>query len=361
MKRCVLYPAIMGMVAGFLFSSILYAQTTYRLTENNHALRVEKSSLPSIGTLKIFASDTLPSVSAGIPPMLGKTEEEGDSVEFIPTFPFRRGVTYSAAWGEMFLFRFQIPVAEKLPAPELIALYPSAHKVPANLLKIYLHFSVPMREGVAMNYVFLLDEKGDTLPGAFLDLQPELWDFSGKRLTIWFDPGRIKRDLGPNQLLGAPLTRGGKYTLLVSQNWPDIHGNIVRQDFRKKIQVTAPDRKQPEVHSWEILPPDPQTQEPLIIKLGENMDHALLSQCFTIFSGEKSPVSGKVIVEENESLWKFVPDLPWKRDRYEIQVETRLEDLAGNNLNRPFDRDIRTHPGEWEDKTFFTLEFEIRD
>ena len=30
----------------------------------------------------------------------------------------------------------------------------------------------------------------------------------------------------------------------------------------------------------------------------------------------------------------------WKAGRYRLKIESRLEDLAGNNLNRPFDRDI---------------------
>ena len=41
--------------------------------------------------------------------------------------------------------------------------------------------------------------------GTFLDLQPELWNAEGTVLTLWLDPGRIKRDLIPNKELGIPL------------------------------------------------------------------------------------------------------------------------------------------------------------
>lgn len=347
------------MVAGFLFSTSIYAQTDYRLTENNQTLRVAKPSLP--GELKIFAGDTIPDPSAGIPPMLGKIVEESDSLEFIPTFPFRSEMTYTAAWGDRFLFSFFIPAVEKYPQPEVTAIYPSSATVPANLLKIYLHFSMPMREGVAMNYLFLLDETGDTLPGVFLDLQPELWDHSGQRLTMWFDPGRVKRDLIPNQLLGTPLSPDKSYTILISKDWPDIHGHTLTDDFRKKIQATTPDRQQPDVRLWKITSPEAKTFHPLQIDLGECMDHALLTHAMRVRTAEDKPVAGKIMLGENESVWKFIPDLPWEPGTYKIQVEARLEDLAGNNLNRPFDRDLTANHESQTDKPWFTLEFTIKN
>jgi hypothetical protein len=42
-----------------------------------------------------------------------------------------------------------------------------------------------------------------------------------------------------------------------------------------------------------------------------------------------------------------------------LVVEARLEDLAGNNLNRPFDRDVEKGANQKEQKTF-TKDFEIR-
>jgi hypothetical protein len=38
--------------------------------------------------------------------------------------------------------------------------------------------------------------------------------------------------------------------------------------------------------------------------------------------------------------WSFVPSQPWRADRYEIVVDPRLEDLAGNSLAWLFDEDL---------------------
>ncbi|MEZ4828727.1 MAG: Ig-like domain-containing protein [Bacteroidia bacterium] len=354
MKKWMNSPAIMGMVAGFLISANLYAQKPYHLTGNNRSIKIP--AVAGGATLKIFATDS-PEALATIPPMLGKTEERGDSVEFIPTFPFRNGVVYSVVSGDRRWFTFSIPLKENLPLPKLEAIYPTADTVPANLLKIYLSFSQPMREGLAMNYLFLLDEKGDTLPGVFLDLQPELWDHSGKRLTVWFDPGRIKRDLVPNQLLGPPLNAGEKYTLLITKGWPDVHGNTLPDVFRRNITVTGADRQSPDVHKWKISSPDHNGL--IAVHFGENMDRALLDHCLTILDTNDQPVPGKTTISDHESVWQFTPDQPWQPGMYKIRVDARLEDLAGNNLNRPFDRDMETGSQRDTDKPWFLLEFSI--
>ena len=77
--------------------------------------------------------------------------------------------------------------------------------MPENLLKIYLRFSHPMREGQSDKYISLIKNGKDTLPDVFLNLQPELWNEDRTVLTVWLDPGRIKRDLQPNLKLGNPL------------------------------------------------------------------------------------------------------------------------------------------------------------
>ena len=36
----------------------------------------------------------------------------------------------------------------------------------------------------------------------------------------------------------------------------------------------------------------------------------------------------------------FKPDLDWKVGDYELLIDSKLEDLAGNNLNHLFDKDL---------------------
>ncbi len=42
----------------------------------------------------------------------------------------------------------------------------------------------------------------------------------------------------------------------------------------------------------------------------------------------------------NERQWHFVPRAPWRWQSYQLAVDARLEDLAGNNVHEVFDHTI---------------------
>ena len=83
--------------------------------------------------------------------------------------------------------------------------YPTSDKLPENQLKFYLHFSAPMSRGDSYKHIQLLDEKGKAVELPFLELDEELWDPAGKRFTLFFDPGRIKRGLKPREEVGNEI------------------------------------------------------------------------------------------------------------------------------------------------------------
>ena len=58
----------------------------------------------------------------------------------------------------------------------------------------------------------------------------ELWDPSQTRLTVLFDPARIKRGLVPNAQLGLPLRAGRRYRLEIDSAWPDAQGVALSAD-----------------------------------------------------------------------------------------------------------------------------------
>ena len=69
-----------------------------------------------------------------------------------------------------------------------------------------------MSRGEVYRRVRLVGEQGDVdLP--FLELGEELWDPEGRRLTLLFDPGRIKRGLKPREDAGQILQPGKRYAL----------------------------------------------------------------------------------------------------------------------------------------------------
>lgn len=92
-----------------------------------------------------------------------------------------------------------------------------------------------MTRGEAWKRIRLLDAKGEAVPLAFLEIDQELWDRDTTRLTILFDPGRIKRGVLPLEEVGPALQSGRSYTLVVDRNWQDAQGQPLLTEFRNRI------------------------------------------------------------------------------------------------------------------------------
>ena len=291
-------------------------------------------------------------------PMLGHYSLEGDHVLFQPVVPLSRGLNYEIFFRDKLIGKINVPHADAAKAPKLLAVYPSRDTVPENLLKFYFRFSAPMREGEALQHIVLLNEQNDTLPNVFLNLQQELWNKERTVLTIWLDPGRIKRDLIPNQEMGNPIQRGKRYTLAVSGKWKDVQGLALQKEHRQSFFVSARDDDSPELASWQLFLPNADTREALVINLAEPLDYFLLQETVSVRDEKNNTVKGTMSIQDDESSIEFVPSHPWKAGRYKLMIASYLEDLAGNNLSRPFDRDVQQQAASKE-KEFFEKEFTI--
>jgi hypothetical protein len=196
-----------------------------------------------------------------------------------------------------------------------------------------------MSEGEALSHIQLLDEKGRVVPDTFLD--QELWDPDHTRLTVLFDPGRIKRGLAPALEAGAPIVAGKRYTLFVDSAWQDAHGESLGEDFRKTFTGAPPDRDPPAPNKWRLRVPRAGTINPLVVDFPKPMDYALLQRMIEI-----PGVTGTVALNHDETEWRFTPDAPWKAGNYRLTADSTLEDIAGNHLDRAFDVDLReSKPG----------------
>jgi len=273
-------------------------------------------------------------------PILGNYAVDGDAIVFRPLVPFTPGLSY-AVWqqGEK-VGSITVPVGFKQVKPALTAIYPNNDTLPENLLKLYLHFSKPMRQGQSLDYIKLVNSKGDTLNTTFLNLQPELWDTTGTTLTLWLDPGRIKRDLQPNIKLGNPLKNGERYTLLISNQWKDIQGIPLIKAKEKHFIAGPRDDVAPNIAQWQLNLPKAKSLAPLIIYTGGTLDHYLLAESVSLLNSKGEVLKGKVWIDPNDRIYHFTPQQTWQPGNYTLQVNARLEDLAGNNLNKPFDRDV---------------------
>jgi len=295
--------------------------------------------------------------------MLGLWEVVGQTVFFKPRFPFLPDREHVASFhgprlaelaglpadiqGQSLLFHFKPPPAIRGPAPQVQRVHPVGEQLPANILRLYIHFSQPMRRGMAYAGIRVLDVSGVEVPRPFVIVPEELWNPQGTRLTVLFDPGRIKRGLDPHIQDGAPLQQGGSYTLVVSGR-EDARGNPQLVPFVKRFTVVKADRASPDPGSWQLKTVSLGTSDPLVVETGECLDHPLLARSLQIISLSGQILAGKVTVNNRADSWRFTPEKPWSAGTYQLRVLPELEDLAGNRIYRLFDetRDPTPQPAE---------------
>lgn len=271
-------------------------------------------------------------------PVIGDYLFEDDKIIFRPIIAFTRGLKYQVYIRNELIDEIEIQAAHSTIAPEIIAVYPALDTLPENLLKFYVSFSKPMQEGDALSNIHLIKDDHDTLYSVFLDM--ELWNNERTMLTLWLDPGRIKRDLQPNKILGPPLNKGSYYQLVIDKDWQDAGGNLLKQNFTKKFFTGPRDSVSPDEQAWIIDAPEAKTKDHLKISFNESLDYALAENTISVSDVDDSEIKGKIRVNDHGTIVYFLPDVEWKKGIYIVQIESRLEDLAGNNLDRLFDTDL---------------------
>jgi hypothetical protein len=268
-------------------------------------------------------------------PMLGTYTVEGAALVFRPRFPLAPGTGYHGVFPGGGFVVDGAPASHPIPRTRVEHLYPSAAVWPANTLRFYVYFSAPMGVGEAWQHIRLLDERGNPVSGAFLDLDQELWDPDHRRLTVLFDPVRIKRGLLPASQAGTPIVEGRHYTLAIDGDWHDADGNSLLEAFQKSLAGGSADRTPPNPRTWRVSPPNAGTMQALVVAFPKSMDYALLQRML-----EVDGVRGNVAIDRNETEWRFTPDAPWKAGRYRLAADSSLEDVSGNHPERAFDVDI---------------------
>ncbi len=275
----------------------------------------------------------------GLPPMSGKYVVSDGAIEFRPQFPFQTGVRYGARFqpneGKAVRSVMEIPAQTREPSTRVTQIYPTAEVLPENLLKFYLYFSASMSGGHIYDHIRLLDESGKAVELPFLEIDEELWNADMTRLTLFLDPGRIKRGVKPLEEVGPALEAGKRYTLRIESSWRDASGTPLKESFEKRFRVVDVDREAPDLAKWGIVTPKAGTREPLKVSFSDPMDHALAMRMIGV-----AGISGTARLEDHERLWVFAPSEPWRAGTYRLLVQTTIEDLAGNNVGKPFEVDL---------------------
>ena len=279
-------------------------------------------------------------------PVAGRDEHRGDSVRFTPAFGFTAGQEYVVRTRRSDepdrLTDFQIQ-REAAAAPALVTdVYPSGDVLPENVLRFYVHFSVPMAPHLASDFVTLRDASGRADLAAFMKFKQELWNADRTRLTVLIDPGRIKRNVATNLDLGQALLEGKRYALTIDGGWPSADGSSVLPPFSKEFRVVGALRERPDVGRWTWQPPRPGTREPLVIAFDRPFDRHLLADAIHVLASDGLRVGGTPRVGPDETSWSFIPKEPWPAGWVRVTVENSLEDVAGNNLLELLDRNVGT-------------------
>jgi hypothetical protein len=272
---------------------------------------------------------------AGVPPLVGAYTVEQGVLTFRPRYPLAPGMQVRAVILSR-EFEFETEKAAASPNTTRVAqVYPSTDVLPENQLKLYICFTAPMQTGEAWGHLRLLDSAGALVQLPFLEIDEELWNPGYTRLTVLFDPGRIKRGVLPLREIGPSIRAGETYTLVIDRGWRDGQGAPLAEPYRKQFRVGPPDREPIEPAKWRITSPHAGTTEPLIASFDEPLDYAMLQHALTV-----AGVTGKVALGRGETEWRFTPTLPWKGAEYQLIVQADLEDLAGNRVGRAFDVDV---------------------
>ena len=239
-------------------------------------------------------------------------------------------------------------------------IYPTATELPENLLKFYLQFSAPMSGGHIYDYIHLLNDEGKPVELPFLEIDEELWNPSMTRLTLFIDPGRIKRGVTPLEEVGPALEQGRRYTLAVDAAWPDAHGAPLIAPYRKVFRVIQPDRTPIQLERWKIVSPAVGSRDPLLVRFDRPMDFALAQRVIGVRRETNKMVEGAVTLKEHERAWLFTPKQPWTRGAHELLVLTTLEDLAGNNIGKSFEVDLFENVERRVQPTQKRVSFEVK-
>ncbi len=285
------------------------------------------------------------------PPIQGAWSIEPVVIRFTPRFPLATGLTFQARFdGALFGaltggtgpsvpalgLVFSMPDPEVEPSTHVEAVHPSAELVPENLLRLYVHFSAPMRDQPVAGMVRLYDDQGAPVDLTFVEVPGGLWDPDHRRLTLLFHPGRIKRGVGPHETMGPPLRQGMNYRLEVSAGLLDAQGFPMRESFTASYRVGAADRISPDPTAWRLtLPSD--ARSPVSLDLPEPMDCALMLRLVGVQDEQGAFVRGEATLSSGETRWIFTPAEPWRPGPYAVVIDPALEDLAGNTPLRLFD------------------------
>ena len=210
--------------------------------------------------------------------------------------------------------------------PRAVGIEPSAAVLPANMLRVYVRFDRSARGVVQQSALVLEDGEGARMPDPFMDFGQELWSPDGRRLTVLFDPGKVKRDVEGEGVDAAPLRPGVRYRLRIGT-------------FARSFTTGRAERRPLSPVSWTVTPPAG-PRGVVSVNFHRVMDPALLVSQLRVEDDHGRVVAGVGSVSDGDGRWRFTPSARWSRSAYVVVAGGALEDICGNRVGEALDHDL---------------------
>jgi hypothetical protein len=218
-------------------------------------------------------------------------------------------------------------LASSSAAPRVMSISPAARSIPANTLRLYVTFDRPARGMVTTGDVRLVDAEDRVVDGAFMDFGKDLWSPDGRRLTILFDPGRVKRDVEGDGESAEPLQVGHTFTVEVS-------GKRIHYRVAPAVRTAITPQ------TWRLTVPKAGSREALTVTFDRDMDSALLHDQLAIADAQGRSQPGQGSTSASGRTWSWRPKGSWHLGAYRLLVGSNLEDISGNRIGEAFEHDL---------------------
>ena len=111
------------------------------------------------------------------------------------------------------------------------------------------------------------------------------------------------------------------------------------------------------LNDWILDKPQSNSYDPLTIHLDRIIDHALFQSMIKVVDAEEKPIAGHWEFSEKERLIQFIPQKEWIKGIYQIIIDSRMEDVAGNSLQNLLDYSKTDNKNN--SKPYRSIEFKI--
>ncbi|MEM6987070.1 MAG: hypothetical protein AAF499_11080 [Pseudomonadota bacterium] len=269
--------------------------------------------------------------------MLLSVARDHGALRVTPRFALKAGATYRLTvegLGTEIQALVTVP-AKQTAVPQVVRISPGTAEIPANTLRVYLQFSESMARGQVRDRIRLETGDGALVVNPFLNTEAELWDRDQRRLTLLFDPGRIKQGVGPQTRVGTPLQQDQRYRLVVDGDMVSADGVPIGRDRAHRFSVGEAVHRAITPRTWRRHVPRIGSTDALIVQFDRLMDEWAVRRYVSLVNSRGEAVDG--VASSNGEAWSIKPTQPWTGEAYHLRVRAELEDVSGNTPRSAFD------------------------